>query len=114
MGGQGPRLTRKLVLEEKSHSADGGGGETHVWATLGTLWAALDPASGREALWGQRPGQRVTHRITVRAAPQGSPRRPHAAQRFRLGARIFDILAVAEADEADAYLTCFVTEGPFA
>ncbi|MEM6944441.1 MAG: phage head closure protein [Pseudomonadota bacterium] len=109
-----PRLTRRLTLEERVALADGGGGETHAWSALGVLWAELRPSSGREVLSGLRPGSRVTHRITIRSSPIGSPKRPEAAQRFRMGSRIFDIRGVAEADPADAYLTCFVEEGPYA
>lgn len=108
-----PRLTRRLTLEARVATPDGGGGERHLWSPLGTLWAELKPTSGREVLSGLRPGSRVTHRVTIRSAPLGSPRRPEAAQRFRLGSRVFDIRGVAEAEPADAYLTCFVEEGPY-
>jgi head-tail adaptor len=40
----------------------------------------------------------------------GSDRRPRPDQRFREGARLFRILAVAEADAQGLYLTCFARE----
>jgi len=49
-------------------------------------------------------------RITVRAAPVGHAMRPRPEQRFREGARIFRITAVAEGDLRGRYLTCFVEE----
>lgn len=108
----GPRLTRRMALEERQVAADGGGGETVAWAHLGTLWADLRPARGSESLIGGRSASRVTHRVVVRGAPEGSPRRPQATQRLRLGNRLFDILAVAEEDAAGAYLRLWVAEGP--
>ncbi|MEL6773334.1 MAG: phage head closure protein [Pseudomonadota bacterium] len=108
----GPRLVRRMALEEKQVTADGGGGETVAWVHLGTLWADMRPSRGTEGLIGGRTASRVTHRVTVRAAPDGSARRPVASQRLRLGQRLFDILAVSEDDPAGAYLRLWVQEGP--
>jgi head-tail adaptor len=105
-----PRLNRKLVLEEAQRTPDGAGGSTLVWAALGVLWARIDPGSGRE-----RAGEFVTvstvpYRITVRAAPEGSPSRPKPEQRLREGGRVFRITAVTEEDAEGHYLTCFAQE----
>ena len=43
-----PDLNRTLVLEGATRVSDGAGGYTEVWATLGTLWAAIAPGSGRD------------------------------------------------------------------
>lgn len=105
-----PRLNRALALEEASRVADGAGGYATSWFALGTLWAEVKPGTGRE-----RAGEFVTlatvpYRITVRAAPPGSPSRPRPEQRLRDGSRIFRILAVSEADAAGRYLACFAHE----
>ena len=104
------RLNRKLVLEEARRVADGAGGYRLQWAALGELWAGMTPGAGVE-----RAGEFVTlasvpWKIVVRASPDGSPRRPRPEQRFREGARIYRILAVAEADGGAHYLTCFARE----
>lgn len=106
-----PRLTRKLVLEDRVRAPDGGGGMVEDWAGIGSHWAALRPVSARETVAGDRPVSRVTHELTIRAAPPGSPKRPTADQRFRLGGRIFAIRGVAEADPEGAYLRVWVEEG---
>lgn len=106
-----PRLTRKLVLEQLARTPDGGGGLVEEWVGLGSHWAALRPVAAREVVAGERPVSRVTHELTVRAAPPGSPRRPAADQRFRLGSRVFAIRGVAEADPEGAYLRVWVEEG---
>ncbi|SOC07676.1 head-tail adaptor protein [Rhodobacter maris] len=105
-----PRRNRPLVLEEARRVSDGAGGFALDWQPLGTLWAEVSAGTGSE-----RAGEFVTlasvpWRIVVRAAPVGSPRRPRPEQRFREGARIFRILAVAEADAEGHYLTCFARE----
>ena len=53
---------------------------------------------------------RAAFRITVRAAPQGSPQRPAPGQRLRDGARIFTILSVTEQDAEGRFLTLWAEE----
>lgn len=108
-----PRLSRRLVLERPRRVTDAGGGADIVWEPIGTLWADLRAGSAREDTDAVRETVRVTHRVTIRTAPPGSARYPRPDQRFRSGARVFNILGVAEAAQA-AYLTCWVEEGPFA
>jgi head-tail adaptor len=106
-----PNLTRKLTLEERVQVADGAGGFEESWESRGTLWAEVRLRSGRET--SRRPAVAVSltsSRITVRAAPFGSPSRPKPDQRFREGSRTFRILAVGEADAQARFLTCFVDE----
>ncbi len=106
-------LSREVSLEERRSVPDGAGGFSESWVALGAMWAEVVAGIGREV-----PGEEVTlsqvpYRITVRAAPPGSERRPVADQRFRLGRRLFRIIAVAERDPRGRFLTCFAREeGP--
>lgn len=106
-----PRLAERLTLEAPQRTPDGGGGWQVTWTPLGTFWAEVQPVSGRERVVGGRETSRITHRVRIPSAPVGSPRRPAADQRFRQGDRVFDIRAVAEADERHGYLVCWVEEG---
>lgn len=106
----GAALNRPLVLEERVEVSDGAGGLTTSWAALGTLWAAVDARSGRAGRQGDAVVARASFRITVRAAAVGAPSRPRPDQRFRDGARVFRILAVAEADAGARFLICFAQE----
>lgn len=105
-----PHLNRALVLEGVVRTADGAGGFTEAWTTLGTLWAEVLPGSGSDTLGEERMLSAVPYRITVRGAPTGSPSRPKAGQRLREGARLFLIQAVTERDQFGRYLTCFARE----
>ncbi|NVO55622.1 phage head closure protein [Rhodobacteraceae bacterium B1Z28] len=105
-----PRLNRKLVLEAPVRSADGAGGYTETWEALGTLWAEVTARSGSERAIAGIPVSRVSYRIVVRGASEGSSMRPAPDQRFREGNRRFVIRAVAERDPRGQYLTCFVDE----
>lgn len=105
-----PHLNRGLVLEGVVRTADGAGGYTETWTALGTLWAAVRPGAGSDVPGEEQVLAAVPYRFTVRGAPFGSASRPMAGQRFREGERLFPILAVAEADPAGRFLTCFVRE----
>lgn len=103
-------LNRRLVLETSVKVPDGAGGFTHTWTAKGTVWASLKPGAGRERFGAAATISTVTYRIVVRGAPVGSPRRPTTEDRFREGARIYEILAVSELDPDGRYLTCHANE----
>lgn len=105
-----PNLSRKLVLEAPQKVADGAGGYVVTWASLGDVWAEVSARTGREKAGGAAPLSTVGYRIVVRGAPFGDSRRPSPDQRFREGARVFRILAVAERDPEGRYLICFADE----
>lgn len=105
-----PALTRKLILEAPVQAADGAGGFSESWVALGVHWAEVKPGTGREAEAAGLSVSRVPYRITVRAAPQGSPSRPVAGQRFVDALRKFRVIAVTEADPGAKYLVCTARE----
>lgn len=103
--------SRKLVLEGRESAADGAGGFAVSWQPLGVLWAEMSARTGREDFSGGAPLSRVRYRIVLRGAPVGAPSRPRADQRLREGARIFNILSVAESDPHGRYLEIIAEEG---
>jgi head-tail adaptor len=105
-----PVLSRQLTLEDPQRASDGSGGHIEEWQALGQVWAQIQFLTGRSKVQGGVDLSLQRYRITVRATPNGSASRPRPDQRFRDGARLFLIHAVAEADDAGRYLTCFVQE----
>ena len=103
-------LNRPLVLEGVTRSPDGAGGFNEIWQVRGTLWAEVRARTGREAEGEGVSVARAAFRITVRAAPQGSPQRPEPGQRLRDGARIFTILSVTEQDAEGRFLRLWAEE----
>lgn len=104
------KLNRLLTLEAPMRASDGSGGFVESWQTVGTLWSEIVAGAGRDRGGVEVTFSTVPYRITVRGAPQGSPRRPVVAQRLRDGGRVFHILAVTERDAAGQYLMCFARE----
>ena len=105
-----PVLNRALLLETPARRPDGAGGYSAGWLVLGTVWAALDARTGRDAGGEGAALALMRYRIVLRAAPEGSSMRPRAGQRFRTGGRVFRIQAVAEHDARARYLVCFAQE----
>lgn len=105
------RLLRRLVLESAETTPDGSGGFSVAWVPTGTLWADVTARASREDFVGAAVRPRTRYRILVRGAPVGAPSRPRTDQRLREGARVFDILAVAEHDAAGRYLEIVAEEG---
>lgn len=105
-----PVMNIELILEEPKQVADGGGGYQVVWSPIGTLWAEISSRSASERVVGSREIAELSHKIVVRGAPDGSPRRPTTQRRFRSGTRVFQIFGIANYDERGRYLACWTKE----
>lgn len=103
-------FNRRMLLEEKQKTADGAGGFSELWVTLGTHWGAVRPDRGRIKGEGGVEVSTVPYRIVVRASPVGSLSRPKPGQRFRDGTRIFAIDAVADNLPGPLFVTCYTKE----
>lgn len=93
-----PQLNRKLKLEAAYRVRDDAGGYETTWQVVGEVWAQIKAGTGRDAEAAGLTVSTIPYKITLRAAPAGSPRRPLPGQRLREGERIFSVLAVTEAD----------------
>lgn len=110
MTARAPKLNRKLILEAPVTVPDGAGGFSVVWTSMGTIWAQIDPRTGRETAGIGAPLALAGYQIVVRAAPPGAPSRPLPEQRFREGLRLYSILAVTERDTDARFLVCYAQE----
>ena len=106
-----PRLSSRLLLEELVASPDGAGGETEAWVAVATHHVALIAQGAAEGENGRRRYGATSYKATLRYAPHGDVNRPRPDQRLRDGARIFNILGVADADDRRQWLACWLEEG---
>jgi SPP1 family predicted phage head-tail adaptor len=98
-------LKRRVVLEQATRTPDGAGGAALSWTTVATLFAAVRALSGGESFAFDRIGGRVTHEFIIRHRGDVQP-----AMRFRLGTRLFEILAALDLDGRRRHLRCLVEE----
>jgi head-tail adaptor len=87
-------LKYRLVLEAPVETPDGAGGVSRGYAAVATVWASLTPTGDRADTTASALGAIVTHRIVIRAGPEVTTR-----HRFRLGTRIFRVVAVRIDDD---------------
>ena len=90
-------LKDQVTVQVISETPDTFGNAGNTWwgniATVPTVWAAIEPLSGREFFEAQRAAAEVTHRIRIRYRADLT-----AKHRVTFGSRIFDVLAILEAD----------------
>jgi len=78
-----------------------------TWIVLGTLWAHVEPLSGRELFNARQLKALSTHKITIRG---GHSIKTSHRFKFQGTGRIFGIDSVDRVDERNAYLTFVCTE----
>lgn len=60
------RLRQRVTIQEPTETQDSYGEPVATWSDLATVWAAIDPLSGRETFGGEQYQARLTHRVTMR------------------------------------------------
>lgn len=98
-------LRHRLVLEAATRVTDGGGGAFVTWLPVAELWASVTPTNGAETVVADQIAGRVSHEIVIRYRDDIIP-----AMRFRLGARIFEIIAALDVGERRRFSRCLCRE----
>jgi SPP1 family predicted phage head-tail adaptor len=94
-------LRKRLTLESGVRTDDGSGGFTVSWTPVVTLWAEVAQPGGGEGLAGDR--LTAERRVLVVFRHRGDVT---AAQRFTAGGRVYEIVAVRDADGRGRELHC--------
>lgn len=63
-------LTRRITLQQRATTQDTFGGQSITWTDVATVWAAVEPLTGRELLSAQAVQSTVSHQITIRYQAQ--------------------------------------------
>jgi SPP1 family predicted phage head-tail adaptor len=107
-------LTRLVTFQALGASPDSYGGQPSAagtWTDVKSVYAAIEPLSGRELLAAQQLSIDVTHRITVRYDAALADPRIVAAMRVVYGARYFNVRAAMNIDEGNRVIELAATEG---
>jgi len=59
-------LRHRISFEREVKVADGYLGSTATWRSVATVWASVEPLSGREYFYGHQISTEVSHRIKIR------------------------------------------------
>lgn len=60
------RLRHRVIIEQRTRTADGAGGGTIIWSTYATVWAMIEPMSAKEIMWAKHLEHRVSHKVYIR------------------------------------------------
>ena len=98
-------MRHRVKIQALSDQVTASGGTTDLWTTTATVWARVEPMSGREYLREHALHGDTTHRITMRF--RSGVTRKH---RLLFGARVFDILEASNVDEQRIALVVLAKE----
>ncbi len=98
-------LRHRVTLEASAAAPDGAGGATKTWSALAELWCAIRDIGGNEHYEAGGLKGSVTHLLTLRPHPDLAP-----ARRLRHGTRVFEILALRNADVLTDRVTALCEE----
>lgn len=76
-----------------------------TWSTFASVWASIEPLSGRELLQYQQLNAELSHRIVIRYNSSITPK-----CRIVYDARIFDINVIKNPDERNIFLELLCKE----
>lgn len=102
---QAGRLDQRITIKQKVATQDTFGGETATWTDVCSVWAQVQPITGREYLQGKQLQEEQTARIRIRHRNGIVP-----AMRVHLGTRVFDIIDVQNIDTAGKELVLMCRE----
>ncbi len=104
-------LKQRIRVERPNTTKDRLGGPTRTWINVATVWADIQPLSGREAVIANRLSAQITHQITVRYQPVFDNPQQVAQMRVLYRSRIFNIHSALNDDEQRVALILLVSEG---
>jgi SPP1 family predicted phage head-tail adaptor len=99
-------LRRRITLQRRTTGQDSVGQAATTWQNVATVWASIDPATGREGVIGQALQAEVTHTITIRYRPNVT-----AAMRAVYQGATYNIECVIDVEQRHVAMTLLCTVG---
>jgi len=99
-------LRHRVTFQSRKTTVDEYGQPVEGWDDIATVWASVEPISGRELLSAQQVQGELTHRIRCRYLAG-----LEAADRMLFDSRGFDLKSIINSMEIDATLEILATEG---
>lgn len=86
------KASKRVTIEQKSVTSDSYGGQGFSWVTVATVWAYIEPLSGREAFRHEMLQSNVNSRILIRYLSSLKNIKTTAAYRISYDDRVFSII----------------------
>ena len=104
-------LKRRITLQQRSTTQDAMGGQVTTWSDLLTVWASIEPLSGRALVNAQAVATEVSHKITLRWQSALADPKVVSALRISYKGRFFNIAAALNENENNNVLILLASEG---
>ena len=98
-------LRYRVELQARLRSPDEGGAGTVTWNAVASMFAQIQPVSGREIVSADGLTGRVTHDVSIRFNRDVAP-----GMRFTEGSRRFIVHAALDIDGRGRWLKCLCEE----
>ena len=99
-------LRRQVLIQSRSSALDGFGQKVRAWTDLASVWADIQPLSGRELEVARAVQAEVTHQVTIRYRTGLSD-----LMRLVYQGRYFNVNSVIDTDTQHKQLLLLCTEG---
>ena len=93
-------LRHRVEIQQATRTQDSYGDAIETWSTIATVWASVEPISGRELWQAQQAQADVTHTITIRV-DSSTPILPE--HRVKWGSRIFHVESALTIEEVGRF-----------
>ena len=104
-------LTRRIKIQRPSTIKDSVGAPCRSWLDVATVWADIQPLSGKEAVIANRVSAELSHQIIVRYQSLFDNPQQVAQMRVLYKARIFNIHSALNEDEKRTQIILLASEG---
>lgn len=104
-------LTRRIKIQRPSTIKDSVGAPCRSWLDVATVWADIQPLSGKEAVIANRISAELSHQIIVRYQSLFDSPQQVAQMRVLYKARIFNIHSALNEDEKRTQIILLASEG---
>lgn len=99
------KLRHRITFQEHLKTPDGYKGHTVEWTNFATVWASVEPLSGREYFFSHQVKADVTHRVKIRYRDDITVK-----MRIKFGARALAIESILDIKERHEVLEILCRE----
>lgn len=93
------KASHRIVIQSRSTVVDDYGAFTNTWVTQSTVWATIEPLSGREVFLQQQQQSKVKSKFTIRYQSALKDTATTGAYRISYDGRLFPIVYVRNLEE---------------
>ena len=103
---RGGRLRHRVIIQTPTEVNDSRGQAIKTWATFATVYAAVEPISGREYFDAAQINAEITTKIIIRSLPGVTQK-----MRVSYDSRLYNIQSIININERDREMHLFCSEG---